>query len=428
MARYQTLLHDYILQSKGTKKYIPPPFVVCVCQQTLARQCRSHDIAVHVVPGEADDYCVRLARETKNAYMVSADSDFLVFSGEAGNFVSLQTFPWQWDNTIQFAEYNGLREKLGLTRPNGMMELAALLNEKTQLSVSECIKCINSNRTLNYLSKETLHEYVTMYTATDGIVASDATAKFMASRPFGRMTELLFAAEMPTFWLPMFPVTNPPRKTPWVISRSIRQAAYSALRKRGLVQGDTVIEMVQRGQRVTADRVSIEATEVVWTQRDAEEMFIVAMHILLENVPDEELQYLAYFAGMYALLQQPTVELSYSVVPPRCQYVALQYQSIIYSLIILLQAQFPYSDIPDFASLWDLPRFKTAISAPVPAGKDIWMQITSTMDPQIQNLWNPQDPLNKKPKKTSPPTPKTESNDSGNPFSLLYCPPTPPAD
>jgi hypothetical protein len=305
-----------------------------------------------------------------------------------------------------------------------MIELSALLTEKAQVGIGECIKCVNQNQTLDYLSRETLDEYVKVYTATSSIVTSPAVAEYMESgRLFGRMSELLFSDEVPRFWLPFFPVSNPPRKTPWEISRSIRQEAYRQLVERGLLQGDTVIEMVHRGQRIAEDRVEIKGTQVTWHQKDRGEVFVVAIHILLENVSDDELEYLPYFAGMFALLQRSSVELSSAIVSPRLQYIAMQYQSIVYSLIILLQSQYPEFDNPEFASLWDLPRFKTAISTPVARGKEIWTHITEQMDPEIQNLWDIYITNNKTQSRRTtrrlrtPTLPKTI--EPGNPFALL---------
>jgi hypothetical protein len=402
--------------------------VVLVCQQTLARLSRKHTFIVRVVPGEADDFCVRLAREQENAYIVSVDGDFLIHVGETGNFIPLQTFPMRWDNTLSLSVYTKLRQGLGITRPNGMVEVAALLIDHGQMTVPQCIKCVNQQKTLDFISRDALRGYIAAYTAMEELSTSrHAQDYFESGNVSGRTTELLSGGDEPTHWLPLLPVSNPPRKDPWIVSRSIRQTAYYTLQRRGLLHGANVIEMVRRGQRIVQEIVSIEDTGLK-TKMDREDVFITAMRILIENTSDDEMRSLPLFCGMFSLLGQSCTRLSSAAIPPPLHYLALQYQSLIYSLIILLQCQSPTSaDIPEFASLWDLPHFKTALSTKT-EWRDIWIKVTEEMQPSLQNLWDTRNcaPSSAKTKHKQPKS--TESKDAittkttfdaGNPFSIL---------
>ena len=420
LSRYQSLLHDYIQQStNNTNRYIPPPFVVLVCQQVLLRLSREHRFVVRVVAGEADDFCVSLAREDDTAIIVSADGDFFIYVSETGNFAPLQRFPLEWDDTISFPVYSKLRKGLGITHANGMVEVAALLREES-LSVAQCIACVNRNQTLDHISRETLHGYIAMYTATKEFSPTTEIQEILdGGVPSGRLTELFFADETPTMWLPILPISNPPRKTAWGISQSIRQSAYWELQRRGFINGNHVIEIVHRGQRVAKERVLLSDAGAMSIVPEREQLFIAAMEILFENVPEAEKKYLPTFAGMFCLLQQFSPQLRSTTVPAPLQYITLQYQAIIYSFIILLQTQSPSStEIPEFATLWDLPRFKTALSANIEEAKTLWHKITKSKPPDMQNLFDA-NPL-RKVKKSKPRnvTPQT-TNDQGNRFSSL---------
>jgi len=379
-------LSDAIRKSTGkAKRYVPPPFVVFVCQQTLVQLSRKHDFRLRLVPGEADDFCVRLSREEKNGYVVSADGDFLVYVGEAGTFVPLQMFPWHWEGTLVLTAYNNVRDALGITRANGLVELAALLIEGVDRTIPQLIQLINKNKTLDYLAQDILHKYISAYTATDTLSALPISQGYFDAGVLpGRVTELFCADEMPTFWLPLLPITNPPRKDPWPISQHIRQTAYFEFQRKGILRGETVLEMIRRGERMVPEPVTITETNIT-VRNDREVIFITAMKLLIQNVADEDLRFLRYFVEMYILLGQPVLSSSSScsaVLSPTLQYVTIQYQSIIYSLIILLQSKSPTSvDIPAFASLWDLGHFKTAITQTVAGAEDIWKSITDGMGP-----------------------------------------------
>jgi len=230
-----------------------------------------------------------------------------------------------------------------------------------------------------------LHKYISAYTATDTLSALPISQGYFDAGVLpGRVTELFCADEMPTFWLPLLPITNPPRKDPWPISQHIRQTAYFEFQRKGILRGETVLEMIRRGERMVPEPVTITETNIT-VRNDREVIFITAMKLLIQNVADEDLRFLRYFVEMYILLGQPVLSSSSScsaVLSPTLQYVTIQYQSIIYSLIILLQSKSPTSvDIPAFASLWDLGHFKTAITQTVAGAEDIWKSITDGMGP-----------------------------------------------
>ena len=343
------------------------------------------------MPGEADDYCVILARDVDNAVMVSADGDFLVYAGEAGSFSPLQTFSPQVDETVTFTVFSRLRERLGLKHANGLVEVAALLREEVPLSIPQCLHCVNRKQTLNYLSRDILDDYVEEYVAVEEVNVTQEMQKILGSGVlFGRLTELFFSDDVPTFWLPLMPTCDPPRRTPWEISRFIRQAAYYDLRERGFIKGDVVVEMVQCGQRVARERVLAENV-MEDIDMDKEQIFVTAITILFENVSDNDCQYLPYFAGMFVLIQQELTSFSQAQLPPAIHYIALQYQTIIYSLLILLQCRFPTSlDIPEFVQFWDFLHFTTAITHETSDGKELWNRIIEQLDPSLQERYNAQ--------------------------------------
>jgi hypothetical protein len=306
-----------------------------------------------------------------------------------------------------------------------MVEVAALLLE-TELTVPQCIKYVNQQDTLDFISKEKLCGYIAAYMATEELPTTPNSQEYFDSgNVSGRITELLCGVDTPTHWLPLLPISNPPRKDPWIISRSIRQSAYSELQKRGLLRGGNVVEMVRRGQRIIEDVLPI-ADEKLEISMSREGVFVAAMRILMENVSNDDLKYLPVFAGMFAHLGRSTFASSSAVMPPSLQYVALQYQSLIYSLIILLQCQFPTSpSIPEFTTCWDLSHFKTALNT-TSEGRDIWMQVTEGMQLNIQNLWDMRNTRSinnhAKIKYKQPETDivTTEASfDAGNPFSIL---------
>ena len=417
------MLNDYIRQSTGkTNKYLPPPFVVLACQQSILRLSREQGFAIRVVAGESDDFCVRMAREDDSAVIVSADGDFLIFVGETGQFAPLQKFPAYLEDTITFSVYMKIRQGLGIARANGMVEVAALLRKDGSMTVAQCITCVNRNETLQHVSQETLGEFVETYMAIEKSTPRAEIQEVLdCGVLFGRLTELFFSEE-PTMWLPLLPLSSPPRRTPWEISRPIRQRAYYELRKGGFIQGDAVMEIIQRGQRVAKERVSIENEDVVSICPDKEQVFVTAMTILLDNVSEVELDFLPHFVGMFVLLQESPPQLSFADVPAPLQYITLQYQTIIYSLIMVLQAQSPLSTaIPEFATLWDLPRFRMAVTKTVKEGKFLWLKITTQRDSSIQDLYNT-DPSSRRRKIKIPKSDNVKSRiqgDQGNRFSSL---------
>jgi len=324
--------------------------------------------------------------------VVSADADFLIYTSEVGSFVPLQTFPLQWEDTLYLDVYTALRASLGIKRTNGLVEVAALLNEDTTLGVSEAIHKVLRNRTLDHISQDTLQQYTTTYTVSKEFVPTPQIQETIYSGIyFGRLTELFFSsATERAFWLPFLPTTTPPRRSPWIISRPIRQQTYYELRKRGVISGTEVVEMIQRGNRVVGEIIPIEKADITTSESmTREEMFISTMTILLKNVQETELVYLPYFAPMFLLLQSPDIQLSFAEVPAAMQYVILQYQTILYSFTILLQSRQPNSTrIPEFATLWDMTYFKTAMVKEVPEGKELWNKITRNMDEEVKQLWD----------------------------------------
>jgi len=357
--------------------------------------------------------------------IVSADGDFLVYAGETGSFVPLQTFPSQVDETVAFTAFSRLREGLGLKWANDLVQVAALLREEVSLSVPQCILCVNQHQTLNHMSEETLRDYIEEYVAVDEVDLRDEMRIVLDGGVLGgRLTELFFSHETPTFWLPLLPMSKPPRRTPWDISRFIRQSAYNELRKQGFISGDEVIEMVQRGQRVAEERVPIEDV-MEYIDMDNEVIFITAITILFGMVSDDEFQYLSSFAGMFVLLQQELTSSSSAHIPPALQYIILQYQTIIFSLLILLQCRFPTSpEIPEFVSFWDFPHFTTAMTQETEGGKALWNDIMGQLDLALQGRYaaemslsqlNPKKVKKTKTKKIVSQTP----DDPSNPFSVL---------
>lgn len=298
-------------------------------------------------------------------------------------------FPWRWDGTLTLTAYANVREGLGITRANGLVELAALLVEGVDQSIPQLIQCINKNQTLDYLSRDIVHGYISAYTATDTMSIPPTSLEYFESGILpGRVTELFCGDDVPSLWLPLLPITNPPRKDPWLLTRYIRLAAYFEFQKEGLVRRDRVIEMIRRGERIVPETVEISKTHVE-VAADRQSVFITAMKILIENVADEDLRYLPSLVGMYILLELPSQSPSFTEISPALQYVTVQYQSIIYSLIILLHSKFPTSvEIPAFASLWDLARFKMAMTENIIGGEDIWVEITEGMGPGYQLIGN----------------------------------------
>lgn len=425
--RYQFLLRDYVRQPTGRSTKLPPPFVVLVCQQTLVRLSRERQCTVTVVPGEADAFCVRMARHDKSAFILSTDGDFLVYTGEEGNFVPLQKFPMHWGDTLSFPIYTHIRKELGMSCVHGMVEVAALVNEGVNLSVPQCIACVNRQQTLDYISRETLQMYLGMYAAAGEFSPTPEIHKILEAGVLsGRLTELFFTEEAPVHWLPLLPTGNPPRRTAWAVSQPIRQVAYHELRRKGLINGDCVIEMVQRGQRIAEEKVNIENPDVTWIIEGREDMFAIVMKTLLVTASEKEIKFLAYFAGMFFLLEQSRPQLRSATVPNELQYIMLQYQTLIYSLIILQQAQVPLSsDVPEFATLWDLPRFKTALATGIEERKELWCKIMGDLDPVLRAHCERDESA--RPKRRIKSTKKSKSakitsevrRDDGNRFSRL---------
>jgi len=370
---------------------------------------------VRVVPGEADDYCVALGRDKANTFLVSADGDFLVEVGELGSFIPLQTFPATLVGTLHLSVYSQLRQKLGLHRVNDMVELAALLSSDKGFSVPQCIQYVNRQETLHHISEETLNRFNLQYSPSIKTTTSSVQEYLDCAGISGRLTELFFYDGVPVHWLPLFPVTSPPRKSPWLISRPIRQAAYYHLRMRELLRYDTVIEMIRRGPRMVEDTVPIEDMEIDISGKDQEEVtdevFSCAMEILLQSVSDEEKKILPKFAVMYSQLRQPGKSFSSGVLSPTAQYVSSQYQSIVYSLMIYLQARDPKSTTPEFSSLWDLSVFKSTTATKLAAQ---WTTLTSHLEPVTQP---PQHHPSPPPPK--PPPRQHSPQDKNNRFSIL---------
>lgn len=398
-----------------------------VCQQTLVRLARQYGFEVRLVAGEADEFCVRLARQTPDSLLLSLDGDFLIHVGENGSFVPLYNFPLDWNDALSLRVYSKTREAVGLKREGSMIELAALLGEGIPLTVPQCIACINQKHTLDYISQATLNRYSTAYTISiEESTSTHALHQENSASMVGRLTELFFYDDTPVHWLPLFPLTNPPRKSPWLVSRTVRQAAYYELRKQGLIKGDWVIEMIRRGQRMVEEAVPIEDIEVNLKDTNTRGVFLYAMEILMEISSREEIKVLPVFAGMFSLMTQAKISSVHVVLTPIVQYLTHQYQSMVYSLIIYLQSRFPsVEDIPEFSALLDLPRFKVALTLP-PAGREAsWTAVLNEMNPTVQALWRtsnpPAKPHQKKQRKSTTVQEKETSPhiDEANPFSIF---------
>jgi hypothetical protein len=303
--------------------------------------------------------------------------------------------------------------------------LAALLGERVSLSPAQCVRCINQQQTREYIAHETLQRYTESYTLPTEVVAPPAIEKISLAELPGRLTELFFYDGVPIHWLPLFPVTNPPRQSPWLFSQQIRQAAYYQLRQRGLIKGDWVIEMVRRGERMVKEAVPIQDIEITLSDSTAETIFIYGMQMLLQISSKEEMRFLPAFAEMFASINS-RISPVHVILPPSAQYLILQYQSIIYSLIILLQSRFlSAGEIPEFSGLWDLTRFKVALSVSPSIREGAWARILSQMDSESKALWNVNDiptKAHKKKAKEKKASAKDENSitvDKNNPFSVL---------
>lgn len=387
--RYQSLIKDYTAQAAGKSRYTAPPFVVLVCQQTLIKLSSEHGITVKVVPGEADEHCVWTSRTENNAIVLSSDGDFFVYMGEEGSFVPLQLFPLSAEQTLSLIVYTRVRENLGLSREGTMVELAALLGERVALTPAQCVRCINLRQTLDYISKDTLNRYLEIYTIAPFEDSNRKGGKYMDRGDIpGRLTELFFYEGVPIHWLPQFPITNPPRKSPWLISRPIRQSAYYQLREHGAIKGDCVTEIIRRAERMAEDTVPIEDVEINLRDTSAQSVFIYAMQLLLEFSSNEEMKLLPAFAEMFHSMGSKMTPV-HIILPPAAHYLILQYQSIIYSLIIYLHSRSAaVNSIPQFSTLWDLTRFKLALTSNPSMKEKAWMGILDQMDSDLRDLWN----------------------------------------
>ena len=424
-SRYETLLNNYLSNSiRNPSKNITPPFVVLVCQQALLNLSENPGFSLRVVPGEADDYCIEMARKDPNAIIVSADGDFLVHVGEFGQVAPLERFPIAWNDTINFSVYSNLRKEMGITQPNGLVEVAALLREKSGMSVAQCIIWVNRRQTLDHIPVEKLQEYESMYLTRETFAVSEEIGTALnAGVLTGRVTEMLLGNEQ-TVWLPLLPVSNPPRKSAWGISRPIRLAAYRELYQKGFMRSHTVTEMDRRGQSIAKEIVSIEDGDAVYVGDTREDVFLVAMNTLLDTLSESDIKTLPCFVSMFISLgQSETLPAVNTMVPSSIQYICLQYQTLIYSFIILLQSQNPCSKtIPEFATLWDGPVFQASFSSPlISEGQRLWEKLTATKGSTIQSLYNPSNQTKRRKKRTSKKVDSTSPaiHDRTNRFSIL---------
>lgn len=392
-SRYESLLNNYLRNSLGqSSKNLPPPFIVVVCQQTLQNFSENVDFSLRVVPGEADDYCIELAREDPNAIVLSADGDLFVHIGECGRLAPLERFPVEWEDTITISVYSNLRKAMGIAHPNGLIEVAALLRKDSGMSVAQCVTCVSRRQTLDHITVDELREYESVYLTREDFDISDDMRKALdAGILTGRLTEMLLGDEQ-IMWLPLLPVSNPPRKSAWGISRPVRVAAYHELYQRGLLQSRTVTEMDRRGSRMVEEVVSLANVDYISIGEGREDLFRAALNTLLESDLDEsELRTLPILISMFISLgkSEPPSPVT-AIIPSAVQYTSLKYQTLIYSFIVLLQTKNPYSPtIPEFATLWDRSTFETSFSSPlVPEGRELWEQFTTTRDSAIRDLYN----------------------------------------
>ena len=424
-SRYETLLNNYLSNSIGKpSKNITPPFVVLVCQQALIDLSENPDFSLRVVPGEADDYCIEMARKDRKAIIVSADGDFLVHVGEFGQVAPLERFPIDWNGTINFSVYSNLRMEMGIAQPNGLVEVAALLREKPDMSVANCITCVNRRQTLDHIPIEKLREYESVYLTRETFAISEEIGTVLnAGGLTGRVTEMLLGNEQ-TVWLPLLPVSNPPRKSAWGISRPIRLAAYRELYQKGFMPSHTVTEMDRRGHSIADEIVSIEDGDAMYVGDTREDVFLVAMNTLLDTLSESDIKTLPCFVSMFISLgESETLPAVNTMVPSSVQHICYQYQTLIYSSIVLLQSQNPYSKtIPEFASLWDGPAFQASFSGPlIPEGQTLWEKLTATMRSTVQSLYNPSNRTKQRKKRTSNKVESTSPaiHDGTNRFSIL---------
>ena len=373
------------------------------------------------MPGEADEFCVRLAKSERDACIVSSDGDFLVHVGEEGQFIPLQTFPLTWDKTLSLSVYSEVRDMVGLKRVGGMVELAALLAESVSLTAAQCVQCVNQRQTLEYICPATLYRHVLLYTIHPTVPVNRGSEYMNRADMIGRMTEMFEYDEIPVHWLPLFPITNPPRKSPWLVSRSIRQAAYYRLHDHGLIRGEYVIEMIRRGERMVEDATPIEKVPVKLHGTSKNALFVYAMEVLLEHTSKEEMRLLPTFAEMISLIGSK-ISPVHVVIPPSTYYLTFIYQSIIYSLIIYLQSSLLLAEsVPEFSSLWDLSLFKVALTASPSRKESAWTEILSQMDRRSQAIWQSTSKSTKKKAKLEVSATEVFNQvDNGNPFSTLF--------
>jgi hypothetical protein len=425
-SRYQSLLDDYLRNSLGQfSKHLPPPFVVVVCQQTLHHFSENIDFSLRVVPGEADDYCIELARQDPNAIVLSADGDLFVHIGESGRLSPFERFPVEWDETISFSVYSNLRKAMGIAHPNGLIEVAALLRKDLGMNVAQCITCVNRRQTLDYITVEELRECKSVYLTRENFEISNEMGKVLdAGILAGRLTEMLLGDEK-IMWLPLLPVSNPPRKSAWGISQPVRMAAYHELYERGLLQDRTITEMNRRGPRMVEEIVSVENMDAISIGGSREDVFMAALNTLLDSDLDEsELRTLPILISTFVSLTKSDAPTAVTaIIPSSVQHTCLQYQTLIYSFIVLLQTKTPYSTmIPEFATLWDRSTFETSFSSPlVSEGRELWEILTATRDSAIRDLYNTSSQGRKRKKLNSR---KREAdirtdNDLSNQFSRL---------
>jgi XPG domain containing len=424
--RYRNLLNNYIRNSLGqSSKNLPPAFVVVACQQTLRHFSDTAEFLLRVVPGEADDYCIEIAREDPDAIILSLDGDLFVHIGESGRLAPLERFPVEWDETISFSVYSNLRKEMGITHPNGLIEVAALLRRDTGMSVAQCITCVNRKQTLEHITVDELREYESVYLTREDFEISEEMGKALDTGILtGRLTEMLLGEEQ-IMWLPLLPVSNPPRKSAWGISRPVRMAAYHELYQQRLMKSRKVTEMDRRGPRMVEEPMSVEGVDAISIGDSRQDVFMAALNTLLDSDLDEsELRTLPILISMFLSLgRSDTPSAVTAIIPSSLQYTCLQYQTLIYSFIVLLQSKNPYSTtIPEFATLWDWPIFRTSFSGPlVPEGQELWENLTATRDSAIRALYNTSSqggkPKKRKSGRREADTPT--NNDLSNRFSRL---------
>ncbi|BFZ53369.1 hypothetical protein PYCC9005_000392 [Savitreella phatthalungensis] len=351
--------HATTLRSLGSNT---PPLATAVLQDVL----RVLEVEVRVSTlEEGDRACVRYALEAharsgRDVYIISLDADMHIYRLPAGIwYLSIDGITVTHEKCItgMAYDYEESSRRCGVD----VLTLATVMGVEGSGRVSrpadEAIRLLRKSPLLDLVGAEEVSRAEILFELPQG--PPQDSDKWHAAL-YGRFAELYCGQDI---WLPYIVVDNVSEPSPWLVSGQLRRAAYACLKRKC---SNPPIEWCRRADLVTGRAVKCSQDDAEsFGDLNADNLFIVCMRLLQDHLDKDSRKAMSQaevlaFVIMIESQDQASSNSSDLVLTRRSMSLLSQYQTILWSAIVLLQAR--GQPHPQIHEVFDAPIFIETLS------------------------------------------------------------------